>query len=199
MKRPRTIVVGALLGLIIVITFLNTGKTPTPDSPDGPRRGDNTAVRDSARDDGSAMSFFSRMFSSDEPGRAPGPGDEEPSGDNEPPRNEIFTLVDQVSKNESLPRNLLFPSGTSKEHIEEHSRNLREMVLYAELIRKGSASPQHKIRYYEIKIKMLEEKRGLIRHYLGLQETDGDREQSEKNLKLLDEKIAVYQEELRAL
>lgn len=200
MKPSRIILIGALLGGLLIFIFLNTGKKPELGSPKVTHRPDNTIVRDTKDDGRSIFNFFSITSSSGDPKKKPLSENDESNEESARPSNEMLSLVDRVSNVENLPRNLLFPSGISKEQIEEHTKNLKDLVFYEEEIKNGKASTSEIIRSYEIKIKILEDKRSHIRHYqdsgMDFQMSDEDKEQSDETIKLIDEKIAEYQEEL---
>lgn len=202
MKRSQIIIIGVLLvlGGLLIFVFLNTGKTPAFDSSKVKHRPDNTIVRNTKDDGRSLFNFFRTTSASGAPGGKPLPENDESKEESARPSNEMLSLVDRVSNVENLPRNLLFPSGVSKKQIEEHTQNLKDLVYYEEEIKKGKASASEIIRSYEIKIKILEDKKSHIRHFqdsgIDVQMSDEDKEQSDETIKLIDEKIAEYQEEL---
>ncbi len=112
---------------------------------------------------------------------------------------EMFALIERFAAMDNLPADLLLPTGTSVQEIDDHMRKMREIIQYDALVRYGTATIEQKRRLYEIKKGLFEEKLRLIEAYREYDQSEEDRRSAEEKLGLLRDRIGKCEDELRRL
>lgn len=112
---------------------------------------------------------------------------------------EMNVLIERFAAMEKLPADILLPSGTSREEIENHMMKIREMIQYNTLVREGTATIEQKRRFYELKKEFFENKLHIIEGYREFNQGEEDQAMAEERIKLLRERIRECEVELRRL
>ena len=200
--RKKIAIALILIGIICVVYFLTRERFETRPASDGMEQPTEHGSQDKAGtekevDETDARRFqsaFSEMEDTGEYQR--GPEDRDSPG---AVTKEMFALMGRISKIEKIPRDLLLPTSSSREDIHAHMRTLRAILQYEALVKDGTATIEQKMKLYQMKKKLYEEKARQIESYRELNPSAEDARSAEKRLSILRERIGVCEEELRRL
>ncbi len=161
---------------------------------------DVTAVREgggAGRVSGGDSSFFDWFFG----GRAPREADveqAEESGEEQPRMtSEMNDLAEKIEKVEKLPDSVWYPNSTNREEVEKHASVLRELFLLGTMVRAGSATPEQREKYLEMKMRLFQDKIDTIRQFQDKAGPESDREEGEAMLRRLEKEVNGIKDELR--
>lgn len=115
-----------------------------------------------------------------------------------PLRSELNILSERLENQEKLPEFIWYPTSANKEDIEQHTALLRELVMLSTIVRNGTASSEQRDRYYEIKLKIVQEKLEQIKEYRERYKEFSDPEdKSDETIKLLEKEIVQIKKEMK--
>ncbi len=194
------------LGLVIIVVsaaaFLILSRT-------GACSGDGGAVHDVGKSYNSSEGsggMLARIFQLDKTAETAGESKARTltSAEKEENEREIRRMMQKIPGNLWIPRNL------TEEEQKERRKMLRDAVVYGNRVRKGSATPEEKKRYYELKTKQIGDKIEFVQYVVGriLElriETgreyldDDDIEQSRKAIEEFKKEYELYKKELDTL
>jgi len=106
-------------------------------------------------------------------------------------------LSDKLEKAEKLPESVWYPNSAEKDEVERHSATLRELFLLGTMVRNGSATPEQREKYIELKMKLLTDKIEMIRQYQDKGGPGDDREEGDAMVRRLETEVSRLREELR--
>jgi hypothetical protein len=158
--------------------------------------GKRVAAPDSRGSGGGFFGFFDWFTGGDAPREAVTEG---PEDNEEQPRltSELNDLADKIESAEKLPDSVWYPNSTNREEVEKHSALLREFFLLGNMVRTGSASPEQKARYIEMKMKILQDKIEMIRQFQDKAGGAGDREEGDVMVRRLEREVSSLGDQLR--
>lgn len=129
----------------------------------GESTADSTAV--SSSDD---TSYFGRIFSLLKSGNSN--SDENTIIEKDPEKdkivNEINALSENVCNEENLPGDIWISPKMIEKDASSHKKELEKLIVYCSGLKNGRTTSSEKKEYYRIKIKLLEERRDLIKYYI---------------------------------
>ena len=160
--------------------------------------GKRAEAQDTRGSGGGFFGFFN-WFSGSDASREAAP--EEPVVNEEQPRltSELNDLADKIETAEKLPDSVWYPNSTNRDEVEKHSAILREFFLLGNMVRGGSATPEQKVKYIEMKMKILQDKIEMIRQFQDKAGGAGDREGGDAMVQKLEKEVSNLGDQLRKL
>ncbi|PKL19519.1 MAG: hypothetical protein CVV49_00335 [Spirochaetae bacterium HGW-Spirochaetae-5] len=79
---------------------------------------------------------------------------------------EINALSENVCNEENLPGDIWISPKMIEKDASSHKKELEKLIAYCSGLKNGKTTSAEKKEYYQIKIKLLEERRDLIRYYI---------------------------------
>lgn len=145
----------------------------------------------------SFWNFFDDFFGSAEK-KASLENEEAVEESNEGPhRSELNILSEQIEKEEKLPESIWYPNSTDKEEIERHTALLREMLMLGRIVKSGTATSEQRDRYYDIKLKIIQEKLELIKDYRKRYKDLADPDDNDEIVVQLQQEINTIKTEMK--
>jgi len=167
-----------LLTAVIFVFVLLIGETPSASSVDqadcedcskkraGLYLGDNTA--DSKLITSEDTSYFGKIFALLKSGN--GNSAENTIIERDPEKdkivNEINALSEIVCNDEKLPGDIWISPRLIEKDAVSHKKELEKLIVYCTGLKNGKTSSADRREYYKIKIRLLEERRDLIKYYI---------------------------------
>ncbi len=189
-------IIFAAVALIVTAAIVRTCRSSVPQnsSPRTPSERPSVAVQSESS---SFWSFFDGLFGSSEKKDAQ-PDEETVEESKEGPhRSELNILSERLEKEEKLPEAIWYPNSTDKEEIERHTALLREMLLLGTIIRAGTATSEQRDRYYDIKLKIMQEKLELVTDYRQRYKDFADPEDNDEIIIQLQKEINLIKTEMK--
>jgi len=101
--------------------------------------------------------------------------------------NEINALSEIVCNDEKLPGDIWISPKLIEKDADSHKKELEKLIVYCSGLKNGKTTSAERREYYTIKIKLLEERRDLIKYYI--QTLDGQIEETnEKKIAEMEER-----------
>lgn len=186
----------AAIALIIAAAIIRTCRSSAPQSP---LHGTSSEQHSSATksESTSFWSFLDGFFGSSE--RKAVQNNDEPVEESNggPHRSELNILSERLEKEEKLPESIWYPNSTEKEEIERHTALLREMLMLGTILRSGTATSEQRDRYYDIKLKIIQEKLELIKDYRQRYKDLADPEDNDEIVVQLQKEINKIKTEMK--
>jgi hypothetical protein len=200
--KPGFVVSGILLVLVILFYVFITSENISPADDSSENCEDcsknkakiylgNTISGSKTETSSDDSNYFSKIFSLLKSGSG-----QENAGDiieRDPEKdkavNEINSLSKSVCNEEKLPEDIwISPKLIEKDPL-EHKNELEKLITYCRGLKTGETDSQEKREYYKIKIRLLEERKELIRYYIDT--LDGQIEDmNEKKIAEMEERKA---------
>jgi hypothetical protein len=191
----KIVIIAAIL--ILAAAIIRTCRNATPQSENAHRPSSHTSSAPRSEST-SFWSFLDGVFGSSEKKKeqeADADGMEDTTAG--PLRSELNVLSERLEKEEKLPDSVWYPNSTDKEEIERHTALLREMLLLGTLVRNGTASSEQRDRYYDIKLKLVQEKLELIKDYRQRYREFADPEDNDQIVVQLQNEISRIKAEMK--
>ncbi|MCX7678108.1 MAG: hypothetical protein N2316_02715 [Spirochaetes bacterium] len=153
----------------------------------------------SSHEHSTRWSFFDWLFTTSDRNKSQTESEEIVDESKEGPlRSELNIISERLENEEKLPESIWYPNTTQKEDVERHTALLRELIMLGNIVRNGTATSEQRERYYEIKLKIIQEKLELIKEYRERYKEFADPEdKGEEMVKLLENEIAKIKNEMK--
>lgn len=189
-------IIGVAVVLIVAAACVRTCKSSAPStvSKNSPANRPSSSTKSEST---SFWSFLDGFFGGSDKQKSQSDDEIVEESKEGPLRSELNILSERLEKDEKLPESVWYPNSTDKEEVERHTALLREMLMLGTIVRAGTASSEQKDRYYDIKLKIMQDKLELIKDYRQRYSEFADPEDNDEIIGKLQNAIDTVKKEMK--